>query len=248
MDPTLFRLRVRYVKSGRLRYLGHLEVARTQERAVRRAGLPFAVTQGFSPHMRIAYSPALPVGTASVSEWYDLALREYLPAPEALALLREATPHDLAPQQAGYLDVHAPTLGAFITRQEYEISLDIAEGGPTPARVAEALRALRAQGRIAYLRGAKARSLDLSATLLDHEVEACEGGCTVHLVTRFSNEGSMRPEILLAALDRLLAQGALAPDEAVSSAMSSFACFPHVEIVRCAQYGCDADGKRKDPL
>lgn len=52
-EQTLFRLRVRYVKQGRLRYLGHLEVLHTIERIIRRAQLPYAVTQGFSPHMRL---------------------------------------------------------------------------------------------------------------------------------------------------------------------------------------------------
>ena len=50
-DPNLFRLRMTFCKQGRLAMLSHLEVARALERAVRRAGLPFAVSQGFSPHM-----------------------------------------------------------------------------------------------------------------------------------------------------------------------------------------------------
>ena len=48
-DPNLFRLRVGYCKQGRLALLSHLEIARALERAVRRAALPFAVSQGFSP-------------------------------------------------------------------------------------------------------------------------------------------------------------------------------------------------------
>ena len=39
-NPTLFRLRVRYGKRDRLKYLGHLEVIHTIERIVRRAGCP----------------------------------------------------------------------------------------------------------------------------------------------------------------------------------------------------------------
>ena len=67
-NPTLFRLRVRYGKRDRLKYLGHLELIHTIERIVRRAGLPYAVTQGFSPHMRVGFSSALPVGTSSTCD------------------------------------------------------------------------------------------------------------------------------------------------------------------------------------
>lgn len=59
-DPRLFRLRVTFRETGRLAMLSHLELARALERAVRRAQLPFAVSQGFSPHMRIAFGAALP--------------------------------------------------------------------------------------------------------------------------------------------------------------------------------------------
>ena len=76
-DPNarqLFRLRSTYIETGRLAMLSHLEVAHTLERTVRRAGLPFAVSQGFSPHMKIAFGAALPVGVGSTCEIFDLQL------------------------------------------------------------------------------------------------------------------------------------------------------------------------------
>ncbi len=84
-DPRLFRLRVTFRETGRLAMLSHLELARALERAVRRAQLPFAVSQGFSPHMRIAFGAALPVGVGGTAEIFDLFLTDYVPAPRALA-------------------------------------------------------------------------------------------------------------------------------------------------------------------
>ena len=104
-NPTLFRLRVRYGKRDRLKYLGHLEVIHTIERIVRRAGLPYAVTQGFSPHMRMGFSSALPVGTSSTCEWYDLFMTEFVALDEAFGRLAAASPADLAPIEAAYIDV-----------------------------------------------------------------------------------------------------------------------------------------------
>ena len=48
-DPRLFRLRATFVEEGRLAMLSHLEVAHTLERVVRRAGLPFAISQVVPP-------------------------------------------------------------------------------------------------------------------------------------------------------------------------------------------------------
>ncbi len=107
-NPSLFRLRVRYGKRDRLKYLGHLEVIHTIERIVRRAGLPYAVTQGFSPHMRVGFSSALPVGTSSTCEWYDLFMTEFVALDEAFGRLAAASPADLAPIEAAYIDVRTP--------------------------------------------------------------------------------------------------------------------------------------------
>ena len=244
MDRSLFRLRVRYGKQGRLRYLGHLEVAHTIERSVRRAQLPYAVTQGFSPHMRIAFTAALPVGTSSVAEYYDLLLTAYVRASEALDALRRATPHDLAPTAAAYLDVQAPTLGLLITRQDYRVELD---GVLDADRVARELAALAEAGSIPYLRGKKERTLDLGATLVSFAVHGRAGGCTLELATRASNAGSLRPEVLIAALDRRLA-GDLSGAPVPSTGMLELAAIDRIRIERTAQFGEDDAGRRIEAL
>ena len=46
------RIRVKFVKRGELKYISHLDLLRTMERAVRRSGLPIAYTEGFHPHAK----------------------------------------------------------------------------------------------------------------------------------------------------------------------------------------------------
>lgn len=102
-DPNLFRLRVEYRKQGRLALLSHLEIARALERAVRRADLPFAVSQGFSPHMKIAFGSALPVGVGSTCEIFDLQMTRYVAPEKALAALQAASVPDLMPYDCRYI-------------------------------------------------------------------------------------------------------------------------------------------------
>lgn len=96
-DVAPVRYRVTFPEAGRLALLSHLELTHAIERMVRRAGLPFAVTQGFSPHMRLGYGAALPVGVGSTCEIFDLFLTERLPEAEVLARLQEAAPEALRP-------------------------------------------------------------------------------------------------------------------------------------------------------
>ena len=58
--PTVQRIRLRFAKRGRLRFLSHRDVARSFERAVRRAGVPVAHSHGFSPHPRLSWVGAAP--------------------------------------------------------------------------------------------------------------------------------------------------------------------------------------------
>jgi radical SAM-linked protein len=72
--PVVARLRVRYAKRGPMRFTSHRDFARAFERAVRRAGLPVAYSQGFTPHPKISYASAAPTGAASEAEYLEIAL------------------------------------------------------------------------------------------------------------------------------------------------------------------------------
>ncbi len=243
-DPNaqaLFRLRVRYVKQGRLAYLGHLEVLQTIERIVRRAGLPFAVTQGFSPHMRLGVTSALPVGTSSICEWYDLFLTELVPAPLAFERLKAASPTDLAPTLCAYIDVKAPALTAQITRNGYGIDLTPrTDFDVTAHSVSVAIRELMDAQVIEYERGRKHKTLDLASTLVSFEARDIPGhGVRLELDTRISNDGALRPEILLAALDRKLVGGTYAASPIVSTGVQDLISLERYAVCRISQHGED---------
>ena len=89
------RLRIRYAKRGRLRFVSHRDFSRAFERAIFRARIPMAYSSGFNPHPRISYAGAAPTGAASEAEYLEIGLREVV-SPDAVAgLLREALPDGL---------------------------------------------------------------------------------------------------------------------------------------------------------
>lgn len=251
--PSLFRLRVRYIKHGRLAYLGHLEVLHTIERVIRRAALPYAVTQGFSPHMRLGFSSALPVGTSSTCEYYDVFLTELVPPSEARRRLVEASPDDLMTMECSYVDVRTPALTAQITRVGYRVELHCAPGAPVDATgISSGLSKVAELGQIPYARGKKSKVMDISRTLVGFEVAKGEapGEFTVNLDTRCDNEGALRPEILLAALDRLLLGRGLdlEQDPIVSTGIQDLSSIERYRVERVFQMVEDEDGGLIDPL
>ena len=123
-EDRVFKLRVRYAKSGRLAMLSHLELARALERVIRRAGLPYAVSSGFSPHMKIAFGAALPVGVGSTCEVFDVALTSYVAPEKALAKLQRMAPDDLMPYDAHYLEAGAPAASVAFPVSVYRAIID----------------------------------------------------------------------------------------------------------------------------
>lgn len=69
------KLRVRATKIGKVRFTSHRDAARMWERALRRAGLPVAFTEGFTPRAKISFGLALPTGAESIAEYVDIELQ-----------------------------------------------------------------------------------------------------------------------------------------------------------------------------
>ncbi len=70
------RIRVKFTKTGPLKFIGHLDVMRYFQKAIRRADIPAALSEGFSPHMIMSFAQPLGVGKTSSGEYFDLDLKE----------------------------------------------------------------------------------------------------------------------------------------------------------------------------
>ena len=204
-----FRLRVCYGKKDRLRFLSHLEVSRALERAARRADIPYAVTKGFTPRLKAAFGPALPVGTAGEREYWDIWMSRYIPAEEILGRFEQATPQGLEPVDAAYVSEGLPSLSAACTIGVYEV---VVEGERlTAEQVQDALDGVVADGEIKVERKGKTKVFDLASSL-PKEVQARSYGqeIRVSFTIRMGPQGSLRPETLMhVALDRAELSGTI---------------------------------------
>lgn len=138
--PQLYKYRCRLAIAGPMTWLSHLDLLAALEKAVRRARLPIAFSQGFNPHMQISWGPAHAVGLAGESEYVDLILRSRPPEdwPQAL---NAALPIGLTLLQAREVAMNRPSLMAAINYAVYCIRL---ESGFDAARADGAIAAFLA--------------------------------------------------------------------------------------------------------
>lgn len=93
--PPVQKLRVRFARRGRLRFTSHRDFQRAFERALRRAAVPVAYSQGFTPHPKVSYAGAAPTGAASEAEYLEVSVADRCDPDKVAAALDAALPPGL---------------------------------------------------------------------------------------------------------------------------------------------------------
>ena len=115
------RIRARLEKGDSIRYISHLDYVRAIDRAVRRAGIPIAYSEGFHPHARIAFGPALAVGIASVAEFADFELADCLGAGEFTSRMNSVLPAGLSILESRSIPTDWKPLSVAIVAASYRL-------------------------------------------------------------------------------------------------------------------------------
>jgi radical SAM-linked protein len=195
------RVRVRYSKLGKVRFLSHRDLARIIERAVRRAQLPVSYSQGFSPHARLHFGLALSTGYESHAEYFDVDLDDdragMLPADDIAGALDPCLPVGVTTTASRELEPGTPSLQDAVTSSTWRFDLDAADADEVVARAAQLLAADELP--LELVRKGKQVREDLRPLLLDLVAERTPEGArlTAELGTK---PRSVRPAELLTAL------------------------------------------------
>ena len=113
--------RVRFAKRGKVRFLSHRDLARVWERALRRAGIRVAYSEGFSPRPRLSFGLALSTGYESLGEYLDIDLVDDLEPDELVALVNPSLPVGMEAQAAIRIPPGTDSLQQAVTSSSWEI-------------------------------------------------------------------------------------------------------------------------------
>lgn len=217
--PVVQRLRIRYAKRDRLRFISHRDVARAFERAIRRAGLPIALSAGFTPHPKVSWLGAAPTGVASEAEYVEIGLATACDPAAVAAALDQSLPPGLDIVEC----VEASTSGFAdrIGASEWQITLEDVDRD----EVASALAAFLAADEVLVERKTKdgRRPVDARSAVVAAAVSAqvsarlADGPAScaiIHLVARQTTP-AVRPDDVLAALRAVAGLELSSPPKAV---------------------------------
>ena len=187
--------RLLFSKTGRAKYISHLDLMRTFQRALARAGIPIKHTEGFHPHPFVSIALPLSVGYSSQCEILEFGLLGDTPMEEVPVRLTAAMPegiviHQCYPAQRPIREL------AYLN---YIIPLEYEGGVPTGAETA--LSGLLARDSLVVeKKSKKAKSGQVQVDLIPliHKVdyEGRRDAIVLDVVLRAQNPG-LNPALLV---------------------------------------------------
>ncbi len=194
------RLRLKFGRGEELKFLSHLDLMRLWERALRRAGLPLAYSEGFTPHPRIALAAPLSVGVTSEAELMDVFLSRWMAPDSFVAQAKKQLPQGLDLPEAWPVGLNIPSLQSQVRFAEYKVEVDTEKARQ---EVESAVRSLLSAEELPWhhFRDTGARHYDLRA-LVDNLwlIDCRDSLCVLGMRLRCDARGSGRPEQVAKAL------------------------------------------------
>lgn len=184
------KVRLRFTKKGEVRFLSHHDLMRFFERAIRRAGLPVKMSQGFNPRPRFSIAAALGVGVAAEQEILDVELAEPVDHEIVRTRLSQTMIKGIEILSAEY----ASGKSARVVSACYEVELPA--GCEIPA---DAAAALMARDEVMIERAGKndkIRRMNIRPYIRDIQ----NTGKTLRMQLEITDTGAARPEEVIAAL------------------------------------------------
>ena len=194
------RLRIRFCRGQEVKFISHLDILRLWQRALHRAEIPLAYSEGFSPHPQISLAAPLPIGVTSQAELMSILCTKQVSPHFLTAAISQQLPPGIEILQVYQVALTMPSLPSQVRYAEYRVKVETEkelrdiESGLSSLLSAEHLH-------WQHQRDTGIRSYDLRA-LIDNLwlIECHHPYCTIGMRLRCDNSGSGRPEQVTSAL------------------------------------------------
>ena len=198
------KLRMQITKDRDIRFISHLEYVRTIERAIRRAKLPAAYSEGFNPHLKFSLASALGVGVVSYTEFVEIELAEPMEVEAAARALDKALPRGIRVLAADAVANNTAALMAEAAGASYVVTL------PYDKDITEAVANYNDAVELLFKKAApkrkeKFKEIDVKFYIPEIAVEQKDGKTIFSFECKITPTGSMKAVDLLNALNEAYA-------------------------------------------
>jgi len=192
------RLRIRFGRGDSVKFISHLDIIRLWHRALRRAGIDLAYSEGFNPHLRISLAAPLALGITSDAELMDIFINHHISPHSFTALVSRQLPPGIEILQVCLVAPTLPALQSQVRFAEYTVKV---EGKTDDVKAAIASLLAKESLPWQHQRDTGTRSYDLRPLIDDLWLGSWHnGGGIIGMRLRCGSNGSGRPEQVVKAL------------------------------------------------
>jgi radical SAM-linked protein len=190
------KVRVKFSKHGVVKFVGHLDIMRYFQKAIRRADIDIAYSTGFSPHQIMSFAAPLGVGYYSNGEYMDIEVGSHNGRQDMMDRLNQAMVDGIEIRNIVALDDTAQNAMASVAAAAYTVEWK--EGYPVLTDLESRTAAFLSRESIPVTKQTKKKEMTLDIKPAIYKLET-EGDSLVMLVDA-SSRGNIKPTLLLEAL------------------------------------------------
>jgi len=194
------RLRIRFCRGQDIKFISHLDIMRLWQRALHRAGIVLAYSEGFSPHPRISLAAPLSLGVTSEAELMDVFCAKWVSPHFFTKAVSQQLPPGIELLQVYQISPTMPSLQSQMRYAEYEVEVETEK---ETKRIETAITSLLSLEHLPWhhQRDTGTRHYDLRNLIDDLWLSSWQHPfCAIGMRLRCDNSGSGRPQQVITAL------------------------------------------------
>ncbi len=197
------RVRIKFTKNGPLKFVGHLDVMRYFQKAIRRADLPAAYSEGFNPHMIMSFAYPLGVGVTSSGEYFDLDLTCEMPTAMITSRLNETMAEGIEIVSTIKIPENKNSKGmSLVAAADYLVTFR--EGLEPEADYKKLLEGFLSQPSIIVLKKTKKSETETDIRPMIYAMELRDDGIFMQVSSGSAN--NLKPELVMEAFYRFMGE------------------------------------------
>ena len=178
-----------------MKFIGHLDIMRYFQKAIRRAGIPIKFSEGFSPHMIMSFANPLGVGLTSDGEYFDIELRESIASKEAVRKLNEQMVEGM--EVVSFVEIPDDKKAKGMSIVAGADYLSAVKAGELPDDWKEKLSAFFAQDEILVWKETKKSSKEVNIKSMIYELRP--EGDSIYMRVAAGSVQNLKPELVTEA-------------------------------------------------
>jgi radical SAM-linked protein len=192
------KLRIKYEKTGVLRFIGHLDVMRFFQKAIRRAKLDVAYSQGFSPHQIISFAAPMPLNMTSEGEYFDGEFNSVTTTEDMINRLNATMPEGIKVRDIVILPEDAKNSMSIVSASDYYIYTNVESENDYIERLSTAIEGFNQLEKIEILKKTKTKEELSDIKPYIYDLKTYKEG--IYMLLASGSRMNLKPELVLEAL------------------------------------------------